>query len=391
MRRHVPPFRRGNVLKRLGNSHGSLLILSYLFIATVLLWGVAGFGQSTVAVNASERYRGVFQAFHLAEAAVDEAIAQLRTGTISNVPTTSMATGTYWATIAALSDSPSGTYQIQAFGQVSGIQQQVEAVVRQTPQSVFRYALFGYSQLKVKNGALTDSYNSTQGNYNPNSPGTNGNIGTNNIAAHSVRLSNGAAINGQVFVGLGVADPTTAVDNQGSIITGTPQIVSMTQALGQPAVSTAGLSCSQKLELKNGETFTLTQTSSPYCYAEVLVENSSTLEVSGNVMLYTGKLVVKNSALVNYSPTSKPAPQLIVQITSTHHVLIDNSAQFVGAIYAPNAKADIKNSAILYGAIVAEEVVADNSASIHYDEALADQSAPPDTSYKVILRSWRVP
>ena len=161
----------------------------------------------------------------------------------------------------------------------------------------------------------------------------------------------------------------------------------MTQALGQPAVSTVGLPCSQKLELKNGDTFTLIQTSSPYCYAEVLVENSSTLEVSGNVMLYTGKLVVKNSALVNYSETSNPA-QLIVQVTSTHHVLVDNSATFVGAIYAPHAEVDIKNSAILYGAIVAEEVDADNSARIHYDEALADQSTPP---YTVTLRSWRVP
>lgn len=325
----------------------------------------------------------------LAESAIDHAIANLRVNNTADIASTALGDGTYGATISPLGSS---RYRITGQGRVGSQQQNLEAVVQQSGGSVFGYAMFGYDQLDMKNGSLTDSYNSSLGNYDPSTAGTNGGIGTNSTATHAVKLSNGAAINGQVVVGPGMSDPTTAVDNTGGIITGSPPIVSASSALAQPAVSTTGLSCGTKLKV-DGTTFSWNQASSPYCYQEIVVDNGASISVTGNVVVYvTGKFEVKNSGRVNVvlsgaTVTSKPT-QLVVQSASTEKVLIDNDAIVVAGIYAPYAKADIKNSAVLYGSIVADEVVEDNSAKIHYDQALKD-TGPSGGSAEIRVESWR--
>jgi hypothetical protein len=367
------------------SQRGVVYLISLGVVGMAMTYIVALFVHSASSVHVSQRATRQLSAFQLADAALDLAVINANAGTTTNISTTTLGNGTYWA---ELTDLGSQRYQVTAHGASSGEQRNLEAIIQRTPKSVFQYAVFGYTKVDIKNGAMTDSYNSTQGNYNPAAPGTKGNIGTNSTQSNQVKLDNGAVVNGQAIVGSGLADPNPVVEiKNGAIITGNPKVVSAPYATGQPTVNTGGLPCNQKLELKNGDTATLTQAGSPYCYSEVEVDNSSILNISGKVELYTGKLVVKNSGQVNYSTTSKPAPNFIVQITSTTQVSIDNSALFVGAIYAPNATADIKNSSIFYGSIVAKEVKVDNSACVHYDDAL--KTVGPTGSYKSSVVFWR--
>jgi hypothetical protein len=365
---------------------GLVMVLSLCAIFLLGILGSTFLSRSLHETQLERRSTGRQQAFFLAEAAVDHAVNNLRMNNTANLALTTLSPGTYWA---ELSELGSQRYQITAHGSVSSMgQRDLEAIVQRTPQSVFQYAVFGYQKVEVSNGAFTDSYNSTQGNYNPSAPGSSGTVGSNSTAPNQIKLDNGAVVNGQVVAGPGLTDPGAVVEvKNGAVITGNPPVVSAPIPLGAPVVVPPSGSCNQKLDVKNGDTATLVQALSPYCFSEVSVDNSATLNVSGSVTVYTGKLVVKNSALVNYSETSKPAPNLIVQITSDTQVLIDNGSKFVGAIYAPQATADVKNSSILYGSIVAKEVKEDNSAAVHYDQALA--GAGPTGSYQVSVVSWR--
>jgi hypothetical protein len=329
---------------------GIAMVFSLIVVALLSTLGFTMVSRSMGETNLSARSASRQGAFFLAEAAIDHAIGNLGADNTSHIPATSLPGGSYWAEVVSLGNQQ---YRITGHGLVGSDQRDVEAVIQRSSQSVFQYALFGYSEVEIKNGAFTDSYNSTQGNYDPASPGSKGNIGTNSTGSNDVTLDNGAAVNGQVAVGPGLADPGSVVDiKNGAVITGTPPVVSATSALSAPAVVPPPGPCDAKLKLKNGDTATLVQALSPYCYSEVELDNGATLSVSGQVELYTGKLIVKNSSSVNYSAASKPAPNLIVQITSTNKVDIDNSAKFVGAIYAPNSEATLKNSSIFFSAVI---------------------------------------
>jgi len=77
---------------------GSVLLLSYLFIAFLSTWAAAGFRQTVTDLNSSERYVDTLQAFHNAEAGLDRALDWMRqqptppSGIISFDPFTTPAT-----------------------------------------------------------------------------------------------------------------------------------------------------------------------------------------------------------------------------------------------------------------------------------------------------------
>ena len=368
-----------------GDERGTALLLS---LGVVVLLGTLG--SSLLMRSLHEHQLGSRsavrqRAFFLAEAAVDHAINNLRANDPSPIPATALLTGTYWAEIAPLD----GTRQrITAHGRSVNEQRTLEVVVQQTGQSIFQAPLFGDDGVKLKKGALTDSYDSRLGSYNPATAGQRGNVWTNETDEDSIVLRQGTAVNGQVIVGPGLANPSEAVSMDGSaVITGNPPVVSAPHRIRFPAVNTSGLSCGQDLTLPQDSTFVFEQSQSPYCFNEIRAAQGSTITVSGNVMVYANRVDFDKHLSVNAN--GKPT-QLILQIASDDDVVIDKAGTFVGGIYAPKSEVRLKRAVGFYGAIVAEEVTIDKQGQFHFDEALIEADGPQGSSAITVLL-WQEP
>ncbi len=121
------------------------------------------------------------------------------------------------------------------------------------------------------------------------------------------------------------------------------------------------------LIIKNSEVLTLAP--GTYYFSSVTIKNSGVVNISpdGPVTIWLeGKFEMKNSASFNYGGD---AANLLILPASTGSpgVSIKNSARFKGAIYAPEANVDLKNSMNVHGAIVGNNVQVKNSAAVTHD------------------------
>ena len=109
----------------------------------------------------------------------------LHYGTTTNIASTALSRGTYWAEVTQIE---SLRYQVVAHGLSAGELRDIEATVALTPQSVFQYALFGNQQVNVSGNATTDSYDSRLGSYASQIPTHDGDVGTNSTSAGGVSV-----------------------------------------------------------------------------------------------------------------------------------------------------------------------------------------------------------
>ncbi len=382
---------RGKGLKpktALRGERGLVLVVSLGILVFLALLGSSFLVRGLHENQLSNRFQTRQRALSLAEASADVALSQLRAGNTADVATAALGSGTYWAQVADPSEDPtlsSLMYRINGHGLQAAEQRDTEVLAQLVPKSVFQYPLFGNDTIELKKGAFTDSYNSSLAPYDPNNPGQKGTIATNATASGSVELKQGTVVNGQVVVGPGLANPSTAVSTDGStLITGNPPVVSATQALLVSAVDTSGLSCNTDLKLPKNSTFTFDESHGPYCYNKIDADQGSVITVSGNVQVYANQVDFDKNLSVNV--TGKP-PQFLLYIYGTQDVVIDKDGTFVGAIYAPQAKVKLKKQVDFYGALLGDEITISKESKFHYDEALT--TVGPAGSYGVSVVHWR--
>lgn len=377
------------------NERGSILIFSYLVVGALVALGSALTVRTLAEQNSSSRSVRLASAFQTAEAGLDQALIQLRAdedwtgasglqvpnGGSYDVAVTEDAGNPTLKTLTITGHYPSTDPTAQGYQR-----RRIEAIVQMSSPSVFQFGVFGYDGVTVKNDAVTDSYNSDNGDYEDQTPSENGDVGTNSTADKSIQLENDAIVRGQAIVGPGLEDPSAAVEIKNeATITGNPPITALSQALDAPTVTPPG-TCSGDLHLQNEETLTLSEANSPYCYSKVHLNNEASLSIQGNVVVYVSELHVNNDVQVNSD--GRPT-QLIIKLTSNKDVKVENDAVFVGALYAPLSKAHIKNDVQFYGAVVADEVFLENDAQLHYDEALVNVGPPSGEDADALLVSWR--
>ncbi|MBI3324847.1 MAG: hypothetical protein HYZ92_06165 [Candidatus Omnitrophica bacterium] len=370
--------RRGLILV---GSLGLVVILSILGSALLL----RGLHEHQMSQQSYAFNRALFYA----EASLDTAIDQLRAGNGANLSATAFGDGRYWAEI---SQPGSFDYLVTGHGQQTGSQRNLEARMRLTPMSVFQFALFGNSSLTVEGSAITNSYNSAQGLYDPQTAGSNGDVGTNATTPGGVTINGSIAINGQVVVGPDVADPSSVVVVTGgsALITGNPPVVSLSQTMSLPAVTVPqGLTCTP-LSIAGQTTTTLSSAVGTYCFTDVKLTGGATLTADGPVKIYvTGEFSATGDTTIGI-PASPPS--MLILMASNEQVTIESnltgSTQFYGGLYAPTATIDISGNAEVFGSVIARRVDVSGSANVHYDEAMGTLTQPTGL-YQVRVRSWR--
>lgn len=371
---------------------GSVYVFSLGMVVLAIVVGAAILVRGTTEVDNSERSVNQAEAFQLADAALDQAMINLRVNNTASISSTPLASGKYWVDITSLGNQ---RYQVTAHGSSAGEQRDIEAVVERTPKSVFGDGpLHGDLAVRMKKGGFTDSYDSSQGDgkYNPNTAGKKGNISTNNTAVASIVLENGTAVNGRLIVGPDMTNPESAVNKDDSVVITAPdpKIVSAPQKLLMDPVDTQNLQCvtgslNQSSTLPPNTTSTWSQSGSPYCYNALKTDQGSVITVSGNVEVYANTIDFDKNLEINKD--GKPT-QLILQLYGTSDVVIAKEGTFVGAIYAPKVKVNLQKVVDFYGSLVAKEVDIDKESKFHYDEALKNCTSPRG-GYKTQVKSWR--
>lgn len=268
-------------------------------------------------------------------------------------------------------------------------------------QGLFEYAIFGNDYIHIKNGGTIDWYNND---------GDDGSlqIGTNNILADSIVLKNGALVNGDVVIGAG-GDPDVVIDYAGGTLTGNtfimpkeyelPQITvpEWLEALPSGGVITSNITISSsakydKINLGNSKIITIDGPVSLYIIGDIILKNSAEIRIiDGNdvsLTLYVGgNIAVDNSAAIN-NLTEDATVLKIYGLEGCESIVLKNSTDFYGAIYAPNASIVMMNSGDVFGSVIGNSVDQKNSADFTYDVSLKEVSIEEE-GVRFVIKQWQ--
>jgi hypothetical protein len=332
-------------------------------------------------------------------------------------------------------------YKITSIGQSGRIAKTVYATV--VVQGAFNYAVFaqGYAipkqpkphrhkhghgprppkplkkggKLEIKGYSVDDSYSS-----NPSEAYTGTiQLRTNNTHKRSVKLRENAVINGDVIVGPG-GDPKKVIEmKKGAEITGDTYpaterqellSVSLPQSLENGQVKDyvykenapiAGNNIFSSLIIPKGKVQEINGNCTLYVVGNVKIEDGAKLIVTKNssLTLYVGgeKFEVKKKSAGLINETEDPKNLLIFGMDNCRKVKIEEAPgiDFYGAVYAPFAKVEMKNSEDLYGAFVGWDVKLKKKrggalGNFYYDRSLriGNLLASDSLAVRFVVKRW---
>jgi hypothetical protein len=287
------------------------LLTALIALVSAVTLSAVGLRRSLTELVAAEWFVASQQALHLAEAGVDEAIAEFTTGGADLATTFSQAEG--WvdqgnsacgageictsnlnllagtATVR-ISDVAADEVTITVTGEVSGARQNVEAVVDVSRPWVFQQPVFGEMAIDLDQGVLVDSYDSTRGPYTP-APETgnrfaNGDLRTNSTETNTVTLAQDVHISGDVLVGAGPPSGVPSVvisTSQGVVIEGVREATPANLLLPQPEVP-SGSPCGEALDVA-GVVQTVNLNTDSFCYSRVIVRKAGQGNTGGTLIV----------------------------------------------------------------------------------------------------------
>ncbi len=388
MRRIAKPIGKGQ--------QGMALVITLLVMALLLLLGSAFLSISSTEIQIAFNERNGIQAFYLAEAGAERAIAELNlnsayAGTGTTEP--SLGTGTYAVTVTSVNPPPPGSFdrkQVTAFGYVPSstaagrAMARVEVVVQRG--SSFNWAAFGQREVKFDKEGLVDSYDSSKGPYDASKAGVDGDLGSNG----KIELQKETLVKGDAQAG-------EFVKNDGATITGSVtesappvKLEEVDTSYKEPNANATGISPPEVYDASKRDLFvdknqTVTLAPGTYYLNEIKLEKEAKLVITGPVTIFmTGKLQADKEVVIN---TSQIPTNLFIY-SSGDKIQMDKETKFYGAIYALKADIDIQKESSIYGSIIGYKVQFDKENQLHYDLALARQSSP-NGKFRPVAGTWK--
>jgi len=232
---------------------------------------------------------------------------------------------------------------------------------------------------------------------------------TNSKHKRPVKLRNNVIVNGDVIVGPG-GDPDEAIEmKEGAEITGDtyaaaemtepPAVTLPTPLENQPAKpynpGSPLSGANRYTELKiNGEQ-QVNGNCRIYVEGDVKLEDNAKLIISENASLELyvgGKLEIRKKSLGIDNASNIPENLIIYGMDTCRKVKIENKEDFYGAVYAPFAKVEVKNTGDVYGAFVGWDVKLKRRkdrehGTFYYDQSLRTGDVD-DGGTRFIVRNW---
>jgi len=362
------------------NERGSALLIALTLLGLVFMLGAMAIENSQTECTLSFNKIHADNAFYVAQAGGRHAFTELLADSswTAGFRAQGFGEGEYSVVIVdSTSDSALiDTIIIRSTGVCDGARSTIEMWVVPSVVNPFEHAMFGKSLVDIRNSFVTDSYNSDSGTYADTRLVEGGDVGSNG----DVIVANGAFIGGDVASSLlGGTDV-----NAGATVTGTVTDTAPEQEIPDipqsefdwaATVNDAGTGITPASDydpvsgvlLSSG---TVTLTSGVYYFSDITLKNSASLQLApgAEVTIYvTGDIELKNSSEMN---ATGDASDLIIY--SQGDFILKNSGDIAAVFYSTTGTADLRNSGEFSGAIVADVIIAHNSANFHYDRTLGD-------------------
>ena len=408
------------------NTRGAVLVSGLMIMAALTILGIAAMTTTTSEHTISGNHLAATRAKYAAEAGLKHAIARFQIqadqltdqiklqdlGVPMAKPEQANLTGQFGYWVNSLTYEPSNppTYvDIESFGVVMGSRARARAVVRlaYSPPPVIDYGVFGDTYVDMGGTSLVDSYNSCEAPYDPNNPGTNGDVGTNGSGGEAVYVGPTADILGDVAVGTG-GDPIMDITLKGTI-SGTQTTLAEPKVL-YPMYDNGG-GTAETADLSGGvKTLSGGDAGVAYRLPYIKLTSTASLVVTGNVKLYvdgdvniagsanitvaegasltmyiSGNMDLGGGAVVNLNESPR---QLTIYGTETmQQAKVHGNADFYGTLYAPSAEIVLTGTTDFYGAAMGKTL--EVGSRLHYDECLKQPGrAGSDVTFRV--RFWEI-
>lgn len=344
------------------------------------------------------------RAFYVAEAGLNDAIAQVRAGGdgVLGSPQAPISFGNGSYHVLAGTDGNQVT--LVSVARVGGVVRAVEGVLSLAAEAPCQEAAFGDESVLIEGSNIIDSYDSSQGTYlsqETNSDGgrsyagsggdvaSDGDIDVTDpsaLVAGDVSSTDPAKVTVAGALILGTTAPKGGSRNLPAIqvptVPGAP--TPLVHVTGTNVVRPIGKYRLSQLQVSNGSTLTLT---GPATYVIDSVDLQSGQIVvnaaAGPVYMYVlGDFQIQNTAAI-YS-NRKQATDVMVFLDidnltgyestkagdGTKPMSVRDNGLVNGVLYAPNGVVNLDGDSHVYGSVSAKRVRMDGNASIHFDEAL---------------------
>jgi Tfp pilus assembly protein PilX len=402
---------RRPVSMRSKRQEGIALVITLLVMTILLVMGSAFMSISSTETLIAINERNRVQAYHLAEAGAEMAIAQLNVngGYGGTGGEQALGIGTYRVDVCPPTCVPPVTApgnldqrMISARGCVRNCTAAASAVAQVQilveRRSQFPFALLGFNAMvELKNGVEVDSYDSALGDYGAGNISSQGHVHSNTdvkLGANNTVSGNAQAVTSIQKIGLGNIITGTETTGVPSVTVNTgipfPPYTGYGAGINPPAAFDG---VTKDLTAAAGQTVTLA--AGTYSFNKVTLDTGAKLAVTGDVVIYmTGQFMAKNGAVVN---TGKVPANLLIYsnyagtgATQKDAMVMDTgSGEFYGGIYALNGEVKFRNGGWkMFGAIVARDIDIGDSSRFHYDMALRRQSNLNQPS-KPVAGTWR--
>ena len=400
------PSQRPRYRRSLPSQRGSALVMALSAVAVVMIL-MLGFVQLATSVTTGQTRRVQRKrAFYTAEAGLAESYTAIQLGRSGRVGTKEepaiFGDGLFWVEVTE--DPDTGLLTLKSTGMVAGGKVELSLVAERGVQNVAALGTFSNDPVSLPPGSFVDSYNSSDGPYDPATATAKARVASNGQIDINGTATAPTTIRGSVMPGFGAT----------SVVTGDVQITG-TQT---PALAVTELP-EVDVPAMTQETGVLYSRATPLVYpggrlALTFLELAPNTQavVSGPAVLVLDRLTVQPGAELTFDTTTGPielyvkdelvlasgstlltpgvSPRsLAIQIptTATGEVRLDASSQFYGVLYAPGATVTVGQGFEVFGSLVGGLVQYGGPATLHFDEHLADltyESSLP------LLVSWRI-
>jgi Putative Tad-like Flp pilus-assembly len=276
--------------------------------------------------------------------------------------------------VTAHRDSSAGNAVGTFFGQFLGvIENDVSATATATQLPALLGAVGANGSVTITGNTTIDSYDSTEGPYDPANPGSNGDI----AAGGDVSVGGSAEVNGDVSAGgtVSTGNNVTGTTSESRRPINYPSINASSVENNNDNDSLPLIQQGNKLvsPLDEDGNFTLTggknydMPPGVYLFNDLSLGGQSSINISGPTDIYlTGDLDTSGGKLIN----STENPNNLRIFMTGGIAVLNASIDWYGLLYAPDTNVSIKGSADIYGAIVGNNVTASGTGDIHFDEGL---------------------
>ena len=256
----------------------------------------------------------------------------------------------------------------------------------------FDYGAFAACGITMSGGGVTNSYDSSIGNYtvSQSSPPSNGNLGENCTTSGSVTLSGSTTtVNGEIDFGPG-GTAGSVINTSGGASYSSSGALGSTLTLTPVTIPVTGtdqgnLTCSSNCSPAANQTYdavtvkssgtVITLSAGTYVMDSFTMSGNSILSVgSGPIIVYiactatSSGLDLSGGTVANSTQKSTDLVFMLSNNCTSAKITGGTSASY--AVYAPGTDVTISGGGTIYGAIVAADVKDTGGSAIYYDKAL---------------------